>query len=43
MLRDMMNPEPRRDAKSGKTAGTGYSAEERREFERLLDSSEGRN
>jgi membrane protein required for colicin V production len=43
MLRDMMNPEPRRDAESGKTAGTGYSAEERREFERLLDSSEGRN
>jgi membrane protein required for colicin V production len=43
MLRDMMNPEPRRDTESGKTAGTGYSAQERQEFERLLDSSEGQN
>jgi membrane protein required for colicin V production len=43
MLRDMMNPEPRRDTGGGKTAGTGYTAQERREFERLLDSSEGQN
>jgi membrane protein required for colicin V production len=43
MLRDMMSPEPRRGTESGKAAVNGYSAQERREFERLLDSGEGQN
>ena len=43
MLRDMMSPEPRRGTESGKASASGYSAQERREFERLLDSGEGQN
>ncbi len=43
MLRDMMSPEPGRGSGNGDTAVNGYSAQERREFERLLNSSEGQN
>jgi membrane protein required for colicin V production len=43
MLRDMMSPEPRRGTESGRAATNGYSAQERREFERLLDSGEDQN
>lgn len=43
MLRDMMTPEPRRSTGDGSSGETGYSPQERRDFERLLESSQGRN
>jgi membrane protein required for colicin V production len=43
MLRDMMSPEPRRTTENGRPSAMGYSAQDRREFERLLESGEGPN
>lgn len=47
MLRDMMSPEPRagtaQGSSGGSPAGDGYTAQERRDFERLLESNQGRN
>lgn len=43
MLRDMMSPEPKRGTESGNASAGGYSAQERREFERLLNSGGDQN
>lgn len=43
MLREMMTPEPKAPMDRDGSGAQGYTAKERREFERLLESSQGRN